>query len=350
MIDRTIADPRIQVQARESGLALSGTASTAADAQEASALARNAAGADQPIENGLRVDGSIQVNLRVRIAEMSRTLTREIGINWQSVNGLGTEAVQGVSAFNPIGAALATQSSLSFLSRFNLAGRPATLDTVIDALSQDDLVKLLAEPNLTTLSGEPASFLVGGEFPIPVADENNTVTVEFKQYGISLAFVPTVMSDGEISLHVRPEVSELTNQGAVTLSENNSSIKIPALTVRRADTTVVLGSGQSFAIAGLLQDNTTDSGLGVPVLSDIPILGTLFRSDSFQRNEDELVIVVTPYIVRPVSTPAALTLPTDSYRVPNDLERILLLRQTARGTGSDALVPRVPGDAGFVVE
>ncbi len=350
MLRRRSGDVAIRVEPTGDGVAIEGQASSPAQAQEAVALAGSAAGKDQQVDDRLRVGGSIQVNLSVRIAEMSRTLTRELGINWQSVNGLGTEAVQGVSFVNPITSLVAAQSSFSFLSRFKAGGRPTTLDTMIDALSQDQLVKMLAEPNLTTLSGEPASFLVGGEFPIPVADQNNTITVEFKQYGISLEFVPTVMSSGDISLHVRPEVSQLTNQGAVTLSEGNSSIQIPALTVRRADTTVELGSGQSFAIAGLLQDSATDASSGLPVLGDLPILGALFRSDSFQRNETELVIVVTPYIVRPASTPSALRLPTDGYRPPNDIERLLLLRQTASSRPGTTQAPHVPGDAGFLVE
>ena len=347
-LDQAMSATPIDVRQNEHGLTLTGQVATPAEAQQATAIARDTIGKDDQIQNRLRLPGSVQVSLRVRIAEMSRTLTRELGINWQSVNALGTQAVIGVSGVAPIATLAASASSLSFLSRFNLAGRSATLDTVIEALSQDQLVHMLAEPNLTTVSGEPASFLVGGEFPIPVATNDNNITIDFKQYGISLAFVPTVLSDGQISLHVRPEVSQLTDQGAVSLTEANSTIKIPALTVRRADTTIELGSGQSFAIAGLLQDSTSVTGLGLPGLGDIPILGALFRSDSFQRNQSELVIVVTPYIVKPVSDPQALHLPTDGWRAPNDLERILLLRQTARNGTAQPV--HVPGDSGFIVE
>ena len=352
MVDRSLVGRGRRVEPRDDGVAVTGQAQTPAEAQEVVDVARGSVGRDKNVEDLTRVDGSIQVNLRVRIAEMSRTLTRELGINWQSVNGLGTDAAIGVSSLNPVTALSAAPDFIALASRFKIGGRPGALDTVIDALSQDQLVRMLAEPNLTTLSGEPASFLVGGEFPIPIADQNNTITVEFKQYGVSLEFVPTVMSSGEISLHVRPEVSQLTSQGAITLSNSGNSIQIPALTVRRADTTVELGSGQSFAIAGLLQDSTSDAASGLPVVGDLPILGALFRSDSFQRNETELVIVVTPYIVRPVSTPAALSLPTDGYRPPNDIERLLLLRQTAssRTGGAITAAPHVPGDAGFLVE
>ena len=345
----------IRMQQGQDSITLRGEAASPAAAQEAVLVAQDALGKDGKVFNQMRVNGSIQVNLRVRIAEMSRTLTRELGINWQSVNALGTQAVIGVSTAAP----LATLSSnLGFLSRFKLGGRSTTLDTVIDALSQDQLIHMLAEPNLTTMSGEPASFLAGGEFPVPIATADNNITVDFKQYGISLAFVPTVLSDGQISLHVRPEVSQLTTQGAVSITESNSVIQIPALTVRRVDTTVELGSGQSFAIAGLLQDNTTDSGRGLPFLGDVPVLGALFRSDSFQRNQSELVIVITPYIVKPADSPAALQLPTDNWRPPNDLERVLLLRQSGRNSDPSgqsldtarALPIHVPGDAGFIVE
>jgi pilus assembly protein CpaC len=214
---------------------------------------------------------------------------------------------------------------------------------------------LLAEPNLTTLSGEPANFLVGGEFPVPVASNANTISVEFKQYGISLSFLPTVLSSGQISLHVRPEVSQLDKANGVTFffgtANESAGIAIPGLDVRRADTTVMLGSGQSFAIAGLLQDQTTLTGNAVPGLGEVPILGALFRSDSFQRNQSELVIIVTPYIVKPVNDPNALHLPTDGWRPPSDIERILYLRQSAPGyAGTTAPVRHIPADAGFMVE
>jgi pilus assembly protein CpaC len=177
---------------------------------------------------------------------------------------------------------------------------------------------VLAEPNLTALNGETASFLAGGEFPIPVFQVNNGITVEFKTFGVGLAFTPHLLDAGRINLRVRPEVSQLSAAGAVTLS----GFSIPALTTRRAETTVELGSGQSFVIAGLLQNNTTQDISRVPLLGDLPILGALFRSDQFRRNESELVIIVTPYVVRPVSA-NRIASPTDGFVAPNDVERIL---------------------------
>ena len=211
------------------------------------------------------------------------------------------------------------------------------------------MVTILAETNLTAQSGETASFLAGGEFPIPIGQQGNTVTIEFKQYGVSLAFVPTVLSGGQISLRVRPEVSQLTTQGAVTLSVGNSTLQVPALTVRRADTTVELGSGQSFAIAGLLQNSRTQTGSGVPGLGEVPVLGALFHSDKFQRDETELVIVITPYIVRPSSDPEALRGPEAATATPpGDLQRILLFRQFAGNSSRPP--PPIPGDVGFVIQ
>ena len=246
----------------------------------------------------------------------------------------------------------AASSALGGGYNFNTLGKALDINSVIDALAQDALVHVLAEPNLTTMSGEPASFLVGGEFPIPVAQFGNTISIDFKQYGVSLSFVPTVLSNGRINLHVRPEVSQLTNQGALQSSNGTggASVLIPGLQVRRADTTVELGSGQSFAIAGLLQDTTTITQNGTPFLGDVPILGALFRSDNFQRNETELVIMVTPYLVQPATSPSALTTPDDGWHPPSDLERILLLRQKARGSSDTAARPNIPGEAGFLIQ
>jgi pilus assembly protein CpaC len=207
---------------------------------------------------------------------------------------------------------------------------------------------VLAEPNLTVMSGQAASFQVGGEYPIPVSQQNNQVTVSYKNFGVMLTFVPTVFSDGRINLHVRPEVSEISRQNSINLGTAGTVLTVPSLTVRRAETTVELGSGQSFAIAGLLQNSTLDSGDGVPGLQDTPLLGALFRKSGFDKTEKELVIVITPYVVRPVNNVAQLHLPTDNYTAPTDIERLLLMRQVA-----DKRTPvpiRIPGDAGFIVQ
>jgi pilus assembly protein CpaC len=288
----------------------------------------------------------------VRIAEMSRNLVRQLGVNWEALGNIGT-----IGKF-PVFPALTLNANNNLIAPIANPGNPLNLggnfNALIDALAQDELVHILAQPNLTAISGETASFLVGGEFPVPVAQQNNQVTIEFKQFGVSLAFVPTVASDGQITLKVRPEVSQLSSQNNVQLTAGSQTIVVPSLIVRRAETTVQLGIGESFAIAGLLQDAADVSGSGLPIMGDLPVLGALFRSDKFQRNETELVILVTPYIVRPVAEPAALQLPTDGWRPPSDLERILLLRQSARpANGPEAAKappPHIPGNAGFIVQ
>ncbi len=348
-INRALPGAGITTETRPNGIGVGGEVATPAEADRASRLARAYLSEKGVLDNRLAVSTPTQVNLRVRIIEMSRTLTRELGLNWQALGNLGRYGVVGLATANGLADLASSASAItSRYAKTNGAGGFGTdINATIDALNQDQLIRTLAEPNLTALSGETASFLVGGEFPIPIANTNNTISLEFKQYGISLAFVPTVTSGDRIVLHVRPEVSQLTNQGAVQLGNGNNSISVPGLTVRRADTTVELGSGQSFAIAGLLQDSQKLTGLGLPFLGDVPILGALFRSDSFQQNQTELVIVVTPYIVRPVSNITAVAQPDDGWRVPNDLERILLLRQSAAGIPAPRI--RVPGEAGFVL-
>ena len=218
-------------------------------------------------------------------------------------------------------------------------------------LAQDRLATILAEPNLTAQSGETASFLAGGEFPVPVAAQfTGTITIQFKQFGVSLAFVPTVLGPDRVNLRVRPEVSELSDNGAVELPIAGGTIRIPALSVRRAETTIELGSGQSFAIAGLLQRSTAQLGNGIAGVSEIPVLGALFRSNAFRRAETELVIIVTPYLVRPVSDPRVLQGPTETFRPATDLDRVLFMRQAARGALPGRPSPAVPPDSGFLLE
>ena len=282
---------------------------------------------------------------------MNRNVTRALGIDFQALGTIGRTALLPsnfiVNAVSAVGLSIAAAptGSISFGNK-DISG-------VIQALANDNLARVLAEPNLTVMSGQPASFLAGGEFPIVVPQpssgtNSSTLSVEFKKYGVSLAFVPTVLSDGRINLHVAPEVSQLTTTGAVSIPFGNGTASIPALLTRRAETTVELGSGQTYAIAGLMSDNTSVNTTSVPFLGDLPILGALFRSTSYQRQETELVILVTPYIVNPVSDSADLRTPTEGFIPPNDLERILLLRQT--GAQPASVAARIPGQAGFVVQ
>ena len=342
-VRRAVPSLSARATASPNGLALGGSTATPDEANRALRTARQYTSAGQTVEGTLQVRSTTQVGLQVTIAEMSRDVTRELGVNWQSLGGVAGRYAIGFA--NPI--SLLTTTGAATLTT---SIKSTSFNNVIEALAQDNLARMLAQPNLTAMSGETASFLVGGEFPIPVSQENNAITVAFKQYGISLAFVPTVLDSGRINLHVRTEVSALTNIGAVTLSSGNSTLQIPAITVRRADTTVELGSGQSFAIAGLLQDTVTQQDVSVPWLGEVPILGTLFRSTSFIHNKSELVILVTPTIQAPVDDRSRLHTPGETYAPPTDAQRVLLLHQAERTPKPAALPAPAPSLAGFVLQ
>jgi len=292
----------------------------------------------------LKVATPLQVNLRVKIAEVSRDLLKQIGVNLFSkdaTSGFKFGLGQGSSAASSgPGSSPFTVNPLASGTTLGIAGKLFGLDLAgaLDLAENDGVVTILAEPNLTALSGETASFLAGGEFPIPVSQSLGAVTIEYKQYGVGLAFTPIVLEDGRISMRVRPEVSELSDAGSVTLN----NFKVPALTTRRAETTVELGSGQSFMIAGLLRNNNSNSINKAPFLGDLPILGALFRSTKWQRQETELVIVVTPYLVRPVS--GHLAMPTNGFRAPTDVENQLEGQSFKGVSGAPAHAPVVaPG-------
>ncbi|WP_288460008.1 type II and III secretion system protein family protein [uncultured Sphingomonas sp.] len=346
---------------------LNGTVASPDDSAQAQRLVTSALNpgvdATQPnaalkvmVVNRLRTATPLQVNLQVKFAEVSRTFLKNIGANLQSVDGTGgfqfgltrgrgaaTQYVPG----GPLGVGFTqappngsqvTKGSEN--STFALAGKLLGLDLLgaIDAGETMGQVTTLANPNLTALSGETGTFLAGGEIPIPLAQALGTTSVEYKQFGVSLAYTPTVLSDGRISLRVRPEVSQLDYANAITISGG----RVPALTTRRAETTVELGSGQSFMIAGLMQNMHNNNFDKTPGLGSVPVLGALFRSNAFQHNETELVIVITPYLVKPVNG-NDIRLPTDGYRAPGDMERLLLgsVDEGQRGLGRPKPVMQV---------
>jgi pilus assembly protein CpaC len=334
----------ITVQPQPKGLLVSGEVATPEEAARVLSIAHGFIPDTQAIEDQLGVRSSVQVSLRVRIAEMSRSVTNSLGINWQALGTIGN-----IGALPALNLAANTPTTVACVAGalFSVSCKGGSFDGIVAALVQENLARILAEPNLTAMSGQSASFLAGGEFPIPVGQQNGEVTIQFKQYGVKLVFVPTVLATGRINLHVSPEVSQLTQQGAVQLTAGNSTIQVPALTVRRAETTIEVGSGESFAIAGLLLDTIQDNPSGLPFLSKIPVLGALFRSDNYQRQETELVVLVTPYIVKPVSDPTALQAPGENYQPPSDLQRIFMLHAA---TGQAAPPPHIPSEAGFIVQ
>ena len=307
----------VEVETMDKTLVLSGRVLSARDAEAAQRLAMRLVKDEKDLVNQISVVAPNQVHLRVRVAEVSRDILKQFGINWDAVFRTGNFLfgfATGLPAVNALGQSLVRNNGTnSIVGGFRNGS--IDLNGVIDALDDEGLITILAEPNLTTVSGESATFLAGGEFPILVP-ENDKITVEFKQFGVSLAFTPVLVGE-RISLKVNPEVSQLTTTGAVQLA----GFTIPALTTRRAETTVELGSGQSFAIAGLLQNNITRDVSKLPGLGELPVLGGLFRSDRFQRNETELVIIVTPYIVRPVDS-KRLSTPTKGLTPPNDTDRL----------------------------
>ena len=350
-------EARVEVRSVDGGIILEGTVREPTKAQELRDVAARYLGENETLINRLTVAAPTQVNLRVRVAEVSREVTKLFGINWEGVFTPG-DFLFGFAT----GRAFSSGGGLPFSRGLDQSGLADTLfgsytsgdvsiNGLIDALEREGLVNVLAEPNLTALSGETASFLAGGEFPIPVGQDQNQISIEFKQFGVSLAFTPTVLAANRISMRVRPEVSDLSERGAIRVRE----LEIPALATRRAETTVELGSGQSFAIGGLISNTTRNNLDKVPALGDLPVLGTLFRSTRFRRSESELVIIVTPYLVAPVSG-AALALPNDGLENPDDLQRLLdgrLAQARPREGRQPALASgrgRLVGPAGFILD
>lgn len=390
MMKLAMPDAQIKVTTVGQLAVLTGTVASPTDAQEAQRLAATllnpgidvSSGAPLKISvlNRLKTATPLQVNLQVKFAEVSRSFIKNIGVNLQTRDTTDGFQFNLSSGRNPGGIGSVDTSNLPLLDASTLYGLPAgslrlpfdpkignfvlpgtgtafnfgnlatqTERTAIglatklaglDLLSAIDLgetagqVTTLANPNLTALSGETGTFLAGGEIPIPVASGLGTVAIEFKQYGVSLAYTPTVLADGRISLRVRPEVSQLSYDNAVTFS----GTRIPGITTRRTETTVELGSGQSFMIAGLLQNLHNNNFNKTPGISDLPVLGALFRSNAFQRSETELVIIITPYLVKPVNA-NDIKLPTDGYQAPSDFDRVLFGTVAKGQSGGDRPKP-----------
>lgn len=315
MLRTAMPDSAIDVTALNGMTILTGTVKAPEDVEEANRLVQVIVGDKVTVVNRLKTATPMQVMLRVKISEVSRDLMKQVGVNLQAF-GSDFSFAQGRDFITDDGAFTYKEvGSTAALSK-RLLGLDFT--AALDLLEQDGAVTTLAQPSLTALSGETASFLAGGEFPIPIQQSLGTTTIEYKQYGVGLAFTPTVLNDGRISMRVRPEVSELSDAGSVSFG----GYTIPALATRRAETTVELGSGQSFIIGGLLKNVGNNSTDKTPWLGDLPVIGALFRSNKFRRQETELVIVVTPYLVKPVSA-AQIKLPTDGAKAPTDLERVI---------------------------
>jgi len=340
-------EKEINVIATNNAINLYGKVSSAVNLSRALAVAESYAPKDK-VNNLLEVGGIHQIMLEVKIAEMSRSIGKQLGINLgrfnestgefavttlggflipgqpiplnnKEITPTGFEKINGIAGFiSP-----AVNAMFRTKKRFNFENGDITWSAFIDALKEDGLVKILAEPNLIALSGQTASFLAGGEFPIPVPDDDG-ITIEYKKYGVGLSFTPSVTEKEKIGIKVHASVSELDFTTAVQFS----GYVVPGVTTREASTTIELGDGQSFAIAGLLSESVKENVQKYPFLGDIPMLGILFKSTSFQKNETELVIIVTPRFVKPINAETQ-PVPTDFYTEPDDAEIFFNLKQPA---------------------
>lgn len=336
-VSQTLPDANVTFSSLNGAIVMDGVVTSAREAEDVRKIAAQFS-PEAGVINRLKVDALNQVNLRVRIAEVSRDLDKRLGFNWNFTGSSGSSIAFGLLSANPFAQAASTLS----LTTSDISG-------VLDAMEDEGLVSVLSEPNLTAMSGEEASFLAGGEFPILVPSDDGP-TIEFREYGVRLAFKPVILDDGRINLQVEPEVSSISETNSVQLG----GFTIPSLTTRRTRTTVELASGQSFAVAGLLQNRVGQNLRKYPGLGDIPVLGALFRSNSFQRAETELVIIITPYLVKPIQR-AKAALPTDGYVAPHDVERLLVgypyrrNPNTGNGIHVDQQGRSLIGPAGFAL-
>ena len=306
---RRFPQARLKVSSVNGRIMLSGTAPDGPTVDKAVTMAHQFG---QEVINSIQVQHPQEVLLEVRFVEVSRTASRELGVSWDVLGkdiqaNVGTAAL--LSGNAPIGAIMGT-----------LLGKGVQADAIIRALEQREVARRLAEPNLVALSGEPASVLAGGEFPFPVQNSLGQISIEFKRYGVGLAFTPTVLGNSLINLKIEPEVSQLDPTNTVQIG----TVSIPSLIVRRASTTVELHDGQSFAIGGLLQNTGQTSQQQLPWVGDVPVLGTLFRSALYQKNETDLVIIVTPRLVRPMRPGDVVRTPTEDSLPANDADLFLL--------------------------
>ena len=364
VLARSLPESEIGVEAVNDNVVLKGTVDNAVSADNARQIAARYVGDEKQVVNMLQVQGGEQVMIKVRVAEMQRTAAKQLGVDISALfsaggaNGIPISLITG-NPFSLLGQALSEVTKGVIGS--HAAGND--VEATIRALERAGIIRTLAEPNLTAVSGESANFLAGGEFPVPTSrDRDGNVAITFKPFGVGLGFTPVVLSEGRISLRISTEVSELTTEGAFfsqgsTVTDSNGNtvtipgVSIPALRVRRAETTVELPSGGTMVMAGLLQQSTKQNIDGIPGIKDMPVLGPLFRSRDFQNNETELVVIVTPYLVKPVSA-TQIALPTDGFAPASDAETILLGHlNMVYGDGKErAPEGRLQGPVGFILD
>ncbi len=328
-----LPNERVEVRTANDGIVLSGTVSSTPSMQRALDLAERYA--PERVSNLMSVTGTQQVMLKVRFAEMQRSVSKSLSaslsvdnlsIGGSSSAGVATQNLSSAGIGNLLVPGTVQGEPAAGAAFFGFNAGSAQIGILLQALERKGVVRTLAEPNLTALSGQEATFLAGGEYPIPVAQDNDTITVEFKPFGVELNFIPRVMDDEIINLELMAAVSSIDT----TNSFVQGGLEIAGFRRRDTSTTVALRDGESFAIAGLLQDDFRDSNNQVPWLGDVPVLGALFRSADYQRAQTELVIIVSAHLVSPTRG-EALALPTDRVKLPSDVD-FFLMGRSARGT------------------
>jgi pilus assembly protein CpaC len=338
MFAEVIPGSNIVAKSIADSLVLTGTAPSAEMAARATDLAAKFVGSPDKVVNMLSVSGTDQVHLKVVVAEVQREVLKELGVDTQNLlqsTGVALSLVGGKSLPGDWGGSLNAGTSFS-----------SSLSGIIKLLNERTAIRTLAEPTLTAISGEQANFLAGGEYPVPVAGDDDEIKLEFKKFGIQLAFRPVVMSPGRISLQIMTEVSELSDVGAVEYG----GLKIPALSVRRAESTVELPSGGSIVMAGLIRDNIRQEVTGYPGLMDVPVLGALFKSREFQRNQTELAVFVSPYLVDPMSA-GEVTRPDQNLNFVGDSQAIFLNKvNKVYSAGGKTAQGAYQGRVGFAFE
>jgi pilus assembly protein CpaC len=332
-LKQSLPNAEIQIEGVGDGVVLSGSAASPIEAQQAGELAARLVGGNDKVVNSIVVRGRDQVMLKVTVAEVARSIIKQMGIDLTATMNYGTTAVTFDSSnpFTALGHSLTGNAAAGAFGSAMRAGVPVpSVQATIRAMESAGVIRTLAEPNLTAISGESATFIAGGEFPIPAGYSCDPVThvcqtqISFKKFGISLNFTPVVMTEGRISLRVMTEVSELSNDNSFTLVQAaGSALTIPSIKTRRAETTLEIPSGGAMAMAGLIQEQTKLAINGLPGLAQVPVLGALFRSRDFVNNQTELMVLVTPYIVRAVAQ-KDLSRPDDGFANATDPQADLI--------------------------
>lgn len=346
MLKKLMPGAQIKLEAVNDNIVLTGAVDNPSDASRAADLVSRMVDDREKVLNMLSVRAKEQVLLKVSVVEMERNIIKQLGVNLDALFNDGNFAFAALTNW-PF--PFTSGETASSVARSGVLWQTDnhSVNGVLNALERDGLLRTLAEPTLTAISGETANFLAGGEFPIPISQEDNRISVEFKPFGVGLSFTPLVMSEGRISMKVSTEVSELTNEGAVTLA----AITIPGLKVRRANTTIELPSGGSLVMAGLISEDSRQAMEGYPGVKNLPVLGALFRSRDFIKKETELVIIVTPYIIDPTARKELAT-PDKGFALATDLKSNLMghLNKKYGRRPKQMPVGRYEGDYGFIIE